>query len=259
MKKIYGIFAALLLISACGGGGGGGVTSPPPPPAALSPVTLEEKMEGIWNGSAFDPAGVFTDNVTGLMAITFDNGWLSDDPISGEMSQFTIVNGTENNDGTVSGVAQVWATIDTSVQVDYVGTVVQGVSMDLSYTDSFTGTPLGSISVTYNAAAYERDASFAIIEGLWTDVLGNTWQISNDGSFFTQNASGCVFIGAILPIEPTRNSYAVGATSTGCGFVVNNIWTGIAATDDNQVTNDTIILQIEGGGPYRTTDILTRQ
>lgn len=260
------ITAALVsFLVACGSGASNSppVSRPPPPPPPPV-VLLHEQVEGIWSGESFHPMGASTGFISGVFGAVSatgrdENAWHGDDLVQYEIR---FLNDPEN-DGIFDGSVRAWAPPGTVWpngeiyrDMDVIGAVIQGATLDLTYFDEQTGASLGSAVFTYNAGLYERTSSLALLSDLWTDDNGNSWQISADGSFFVQNGQGCSYAGNFTAVDSTRNSYYVDADTTGCGHTVSPMCEGISITNDIAIANDQIFVQWTCNGSWRETHFL---
>lgn len=80
---------------------------------------------------------------------------------------------------------------------------------------------------------YNEPSSLAKLAGNWDD-FGNTLTINPDGTFFEQQASGCVVNGAYTIIDATHNLYGVSFEITNCTSSIAGIaFTGLGYLDDS--------------------------
>ena len=80
---------------------------------------------------------------------------------------------------------------------------------------------------------YNEPSSLAKLAGNWDDA-GNTLTINPDGTFFEQQASGCVVNGAYTIIDPNHNLYRVSVEITNCSSNLADIpFTGLGYLDDS--------------------------
>lgn len=202
-------------------------------------------MGGFW-------AGVFTfDAAQGselFVGITTEDGRFHF--ISAETSAQLIgsqVDDTTRIMGTglaYAGPGSIWPDGTTLSDLTTDGLLVEG--------DSFSGIwstasgESGNFDLFYDTE-YERPASLALLEGVWTafDDLGNpvaTFTIDAQGQFTGQNTSGCVSSGQMSIIDDRYNTYDVASTISNC-FIAGD-YTGLAAIGDVTTTNDAIVLSI---------------
>jgi hypothetical protein len=80
---------------------------------------------------------------------------------------------------------------------------------------------------------YNEPSSLAKLAGNWDDA-GNTLTINADGTFFEQQASGCVVNGAYTIIDATHNLYGVSFEITNCTSSIAGIaFSGLGYLDDS--------------------------
>jgi hypothetical protein len=80
---------------------------------------------------------------------------------------------------------------------------------------------------------YSEPSSLAKLAGNWNDA-GNTLTIDPDGTFFEQQASGCVVNGAYTIIDPTHNLYGVSFEISNCSSSIAGIaFSGLGYLDDS--------------------------
>lgn len=98
---------------------------------------------------------------------------------------------------------------------------------------------------------YFRGADLNWLEGMWsyTEVSSNyEWNldIASDGSFTgtTDKVIGCTFSGAFSTIDSAKNEYSILVTLAGNCAPHNGSYTGLAATIDTVITNDTLLMAI---------------
>jgi hypothetical protein len=80
---------------------------------------------------------------------------------------------------------------------------------------------------------YNEPSSLTKLAGNWDDN-GNTLTVNPDGTFFEQQASGCVVNGAYTILDPAHNLYGVSFEFSNCSSSLAGIpFTGLGYLDDS--------------------------
>ncbi|MGD9292294.1 MAG: hypothetical protein PVJ48_05425, partial [Gammaproteobacteria bacterium] len=94
-------------------------------------------------------------------------------------------------------------------------------------------------------ALYERDSDLALVSGTWRDASRNIFSIDESGAMYGQDASGCVYDGAISVIDRTFNVYRITVGLSGCTGR-DGAYAGLAVIDDLLAAGDSRKLVING-------------
>jgi hypothetical protein len=129
-------------------------------------------------------------------------------------SRFFFGTGTTDGDNFSANAVSYSAT--GKLPASLAGTVVDGSSIDGSY--SVTGDS-ATFTLNYDTA-YERNASFATLAGIYTltaPATTLTVDVRSNGSFmYTSSATGCTITGSFTIPHSDRNYYRWSGTASGC-------------------------------------------
>jgi hypothetical protein len=207
-----------------GSGGSSGQSSSPPAGATVNPT-------GIWD---------ITDTVNGkpvteVALIAGGNYYslASADPFGcGD-----ITGGTYTIDGSMfngSGVAALLNNCTALNGQNYLTYTLNGymTGPELNLSFDVDGVLVPTLGATLDPL-YNEPSSLAKLAGNWNDG-GNTLTIDPDGTFFEQQASGCVVNGAYTIIDPTHNLYGVSFQFSNCSSSLAGIaFSGLGYLDDS--------------------------
>lgn len=258
--------ASVLLLSACGmsavssssynpqssiqsGSGGGGSSSGGSGGGSGQPAT----------GAAVNPAGIWdiTDKVNNQaiseVALIASGQYYS----SATLDQFGCADlsaGTYAIDGnsfTGSGVMQLMNSCNAPNGQNYLSyTLVNGYVLNAGLNLIFDagGTLVPTLGATLDPL-YNEPSSLAKLAGNWDDS-GNTMTINADGTFFEQQASGCVVNGAFTIIDATHNLYAASLEITNCTSSTAGIaFTGLGYLNDSNPNSWQFLAELSGANP----------
>lgn len=222
---------AAVLVTACSDGGGGSTVGPP---------GENQSIGGIWEGTYADG-----NDIVGLVAE--DGAFHFIDSLGQGFGTATVSSGNRVS-ATYTYVAQLdtaFSDGSTSAACTLTGTVVERRSLKLDFDCTSAQGSASQVSATlsYNAL-YDRDASFAAIEGLYDD-LGDVLSIDGAGALFEQDATdGCVLNGRVSVIDPDFNAYriefGVESCNSGLRHVNGTTWSGIGVLDDTVAPEELI-------------------
>lgn len=257
---------SVLLLSACGmastssssynpqssiqsGGGGGGSGSGGSGGGSGQPST----------GAAVNPAGIWniTDKVNNQtiseVAMIASGQYYS----SAAMDQFGCADlsaGTYAIDGNSfagSGVMQLMNNCNAPNGQNYLPyTLVNGYIFNSGLNLIFDagGILMPTLGATMDPL-YNEPSSLAKLAGNWNDS-GNTMTINPDGTFFEQQASGCVVNGAFTIIDATHNLYSASLEITNCTSSTAGIpFTGLGYLNDSNPNALQFLAELSGPNP----------
>jgi hypothetical protein len=214
--------------SGSGGSSGGGPTSPPPPPPSGAPVN----PTGIWD--IVDTVNSKPVTEVALIAGGKYYALASAD----QFGCADITGGTYTIDGSMfvgSGVVSMLSNCSApNVASNYLAYTLNGYLLNTELNLSFVvgGMLVPTLGATMDKL-YSEPSSLAKLAGNWDDA-GNTLTINPDGTFFEQQASGCVVNGAYSIIDATHNLYGVSFEITNCSSSIAGIaFTGLGYLDDS--------------------------
>ncbi len=121
-----------------------------------------------------------------------------------------------------------------------------GTELNLSF--DLGGALIPTLGATLNPL-YNEASSLARLVGNWTDA-GNTLTVNADGTFFEQQASGCVINGTYAIIDAMHNMYAVSFEITNCSSSTAGIaFSGLGYFDDSDPATSHFIEYLSGPDP----------
>ena len=107
---------------------------------------------------------------------------------------------------------------------------LMGGNLNLSFDDG--GMLVPTLGATPDPL-YNEPSSLAKLAGNWDDN-GNTLTVNPDGTFFEQQASGCVVNGTYTILDPAHNLYGVSFEFTNCtSSLVGIPFMGLGYLDDS--------------------------
>ena len=240
------------------GGGGGSPTSPSTPAGtAVNPTGIWDIKDTV-NGKP----------VTEVALIAGGNYYAlaSADPFGCA----DVTGGTYANDGSTfkgSGAAVLMNSCNApNGQGGYLPYTLNGymtaAGLDLSF--AVDGMLVPTLGATLDPL-YNEPSSLAKLAGNWNDA-GNTLTINADGTFFEQQATGCVVSGAYSIIDATHNLYGVSLEVASCSSSIAGIaFNGLGYLDDSNPNALQFFEDLSGpdpanaGGIVLLSDTLTPQ
>jgi hypothetical protein len=210
--------------SSSGSSGGSASSNPPPAAGTVNP-------SGIWN---------ITDTVNGkpvTEVAVIAGGKYYSLATADEFGCADISGGTYAIDGsnfTGSGVTVMLNSCAATNGQGYLSYTLTGymTGAELNLSFDVGGTLVPTLGASVNPL-YNEPSSLAKLVGNWDDA-GNTLTIDPDGSFFEQQASGCVVNGAYTIIDPTHNLYGVSFEFSNCSSSLAGIaFSGLGYLDDS--------------------------
>ncbi len=230
--------------SGSGGSSGGGSSSPSPP----APAGITADPTGIWdivdtlNGKAVTEVALIAGGKYYALA--------SADPLGCA----DITGGTYAIDGSKfagSGVAALLNNCNApNGQGNYLSYKLSGYTLGTELNLSFDigGMLVPTLGATMDPL-YNEPASLPKLAGNWDDA-GSTLTINPDGTFFEQQASGCVVNGAYAIIDPTHNLYTVSFEITNCSSSIAGIaFNGLGYLDDSKPSAWHFLEDLSGPDP----------
>jgi hypothetical protein len=223
-------------------GGGGGSTPSPPPTGG---VTVNPT--GIW-----DISGTVNGKTVSEIALIAGGKFYSlatGDPFGCG----SLTGGTYAIDGstfTGTGVSALFSNCTGPNAQSYLTYTLSGymTGSDLNLSFDFDGLLLPALGAAPDPL-YNEPSSLTKLTGNWDDN-GNTLTIDPDGTFFEQQASGCVVNGTYSIIDATHNLYAVSFEITNCSSSVAGIaFTGLGYLDDSDPNAWHFIEDVSGPNP----------
>ncbi len=219
--KRVAILAGLLFMTGCSGGGSD----------EEEPDDLDEDASGVWTATV-TPDGQAAVNAT-LIAIPDGRFALT------SSEALFIGSGTTNGSAfsaTSTGFAPPGSTFANgaiSAAFNLTGTVTTGASLTGSYSGANES---GRVAATYNSSVTERQASLAIVAGSYLVPQQPGAPIVslaiNNGALTLNVSTGCVGVGDIAVVNPTRNYYTWTMTFSNC-TVINGVYSGLAHMPSN--------------------------
>jgi hypothetical protein len=226
-----------------GGGSSGGGSSPSPPPTQGAPVN----PTGIWdvtgtiNGKAVSETALIAAGKFYSLATVDPFGCASLD------------GGTYTIDGstfTGTGVSPLFSPCTGPNGSNYLTYTLTGymTGSDLNLSFDFDGVLVPTLGATMDPL-YSEASSLARLVGNWDDG-GNTLTVDPNGTFFEQQASGCVVNGTYSIIDATHNLYAVSFEITNCSSSIAGIeFNGLGYVDDSDPNAWHFIEDVSGPDP----------
>jgi hypothetical protein len=223
-----------------GSGGGGGGTTTPPTGATITP-------SGIWDIS--DTVNGKPVTAVALIAAGQYFSLASADAFGcGD-----ITGGTYAVDASTFTGSGVLVTLNNCVSPNGVGYLpytlngyMTGAELQLSF--DVDGVLLPTLGATMDPL-YNEASSLTKLVGNWDDG-GNTLTINADGTFFEQQASGCVVNGTYSIIDPTHNLYGVAFEITNCSSSIAGIeFKGLGYIDDSDPSAVHFLEDMSGPDP----------
>ena len=215
------VLAGLLLITGCSGGGG----------EEDEAEDLDEDASGIWTATV-TPDGQAAVNATLIVIPDGDFALTSSEAL-------LIGSGTVNGSAfsaTSTGFAPPGGTFANgaiSAPFSLTGTVTTGNALNGSYSGANES---GRVAATYNSSVTERQASLAIVAGSYLVPQQPGAPIVslaiNNGAMTFNVSTGCVGVGDIAVVNPTRNYYTWTMTFSNC-TVINGVYSGLAHMPSN--------------------------
>lgn len=206
----------VLLLVACGEGDGDGSDNDSGVVDVSPGGIYDGTVSSETTGEAFTAMGVVTEGgaarfitAGGLQYVISIN--VDGTDFSGSLRGYAppgseFVNGQSITTGTVSGTIQERGALNGTYEAE--------------------GGDVGSFSMSYSAAEYERSSSFAQLEGDWGYQLTNGFAIAvtieSNGSVFGQNSDGCIYNGAVGTIDTRYNVYSLSISASNCGGLNGN-------------------------------------
>jgi hypothetical protein len=210
--------------------GGGGTPSPPTPPTPPIPPPAKVNPTGIWdmtdtvNGNPVSEVALIANGMYFALAATDQFGCPD---ITG--GNYTISGATFTGSGVTSMLVACPNAPSNYFSWTLTGYLTNG-ALNLSFDDAGTLTP--TMGATLDAL-YNETSSLAKLVGNWDDN-GNTLTVDPDGTFFEQQASGCVVNGAYTILNPAHNLYGVSFEFSNCTSSLAGIpFTGLGYLDDS--------------------------
>lgn len=232
----YFFVLLFVLVSACGSSSGGdsGSDSGPAPTNA----------GGIWTGSTFDDQSGLTFRADGVITENGGSGRFFNE--NGVQFIFSGISGTDGKlNATITAVAPFGSTfVDGSVitQGTLTGTVSERQSLEGDW--SLNTSETGTFTMSYDDN-YEAGSSLSRTQGLWLDPFGVTWDISADGTMFSQDSFGCTANGQVSIINENFNVYEITVTLSGNCEGMEGDYDGLGVTDtDGAASHNMLVLQI---------------
>ena len=216
-RPVFAAIVAIVVSSACGGGGGDNTFRPLEPPAA--------QAGGIWDGTVTLNGGPIA---VGLVGASTDAGEIRLADGLGNIYAATLDVDGDALTGTVRAFAPPGGSFSdgsvvTTGQID--ATLVERTSMTGTF--SLDSGDTGVFAMPYDDL-YERFSSLARATGMWIDEVGTVYTVQADGTFFGQDALGCVYNGLLSIIDSDFNVYGVEVRLTQCpGF--EGVYQGLGA------------------------------
>lgn len=203
----------------------------PPAPEATDASGIWQG-EASFGGQAMEFSGVVTQERDGRFIDGFGTQYIIDN-VAGEDGEITIAfsamtrPGLAFMDGSTTTTGTLTGTVDERSMLEGNYTIASGES--------------GTVSMTYNPI-YERDSSLDKLTGPWDEPLG-IQVYDPDGSFFQQDAFGCVYQGRASILNPNYNVYRMTMTVSSCDET-DGEYTGLGVLIDFQATEDLFIVQL---------------
>jgi hypothetical protein len=232
------------------GGSSGGSSPPPLPP----PAGITVNPTGIWdvndtvNGKPVSEVVLAAGGKYYALA-TADSFGCGD-----------AMAGTYTVDGstfTGSGVAELLNNCTGPNGQSYLTYTLNGymTGSDLNLSFDVGGVLVPTLGATPDSL-YSEPSSLARLAGNWNDA-GNTLTIDADGSFFEQQASGCVLSGALTIIDSTHNLYGVSAEFTNCNSSIAGIpFSGLGYLNDSDPNAWHFLADLSGADPNNSGAIV---
>lgn len=224
-----------------GGGGSGGGSGQPPAGAAVNPTGIWDITDKVNNQAISEVAMIATGQY--YSTATMDQFGCAD------LSAGTYA--VDGNSFVGSGVMQLLNNCNAPNGQNYLPyTLVNGYVLNAGLNVIFEadGTLVPTLGATMDPL-YSEPSSLAQLAGSWTDG-GNTVTINADGTFFEQQASGCVINGTLTIIDPTHNLYAASLEVTNCTSSTAGIaFTGLGYLNDSNPNAWQFLAELSGPNP----------
>jgi|SRR5579863_224107 len=223
------------------GSGGGGGSGQPPAGAAVSPAGIWDITDKVNNQPISEVAMIATGQY--YSAATTDQFNCAD------LSAGTYA--VDGNSFTGSGVMQLMNSCNAPNGQNYLPyTLVNGYLLNSGLNLIFDagGTLVPTLGATLDPL-YNEPSSLTKLAGNWDDA-GNTMTLNPDGTFFEQQASGCVVNGAFSIIDATHNLYGVSLEITNCTSSSAGIaFTGLGYLNDSNPNAWHLLAELSGPNP----------
>lgn len=223
------------------GAGGGGGSGQPPAGAAVSPAGIWDITDKVSNQAISEVA---------LLA----SGQYYSTATTDQFGCADLSTGTYTVDGNSfigSGVMQLVSGCNAPNGQNYLTyTLVDGYVLNAGLNLIFDagGTLVPTLGATLDPL-YNEPSSLASLAGNWNDA-GNTMTINPDGTFFEQQASGCVVNGAFTIIDATHNLYAASLEISNCTSSTAGIaFSGLAYLNDSNANAWQLLAELSGPNP----------
>lgn len=224
-----------------GAGGSGGGSGQPPAGAAVNPTGIWDITDKVHNQAISEVAMIATGQY--YSAATTDQFGCAD------LSAGTYA--VDGNSFIGSGVMQLLNGCNAPNGQNYLPyTLVDGYVLNggLNVIFDADGTLVPTLGATMDPL-YNEPSSLAQLAGNWNDG-GNTLTINADGTFFEQQASGCVVNGTLSIIDATHNLYGAALEITNCTASTAGIaFTGLGYLNDSNPNSWQFLAELSGPNP----------